>query len=113
LALSYGSRTEVADAIRSIVDDVVAGRLDKAEIGDETLRSYLYDPGTPDPDLVIRTAGEMRLSNFLLWQVSYSELFVADVCWPQFGKKHLREALLSYAQRERKYGGLIQDRPTT
>jgi len=75
------------------------------------MRRYLYDPGTPDPDLRIRTAGEMRLSNFLLWQVSYSELYVAPVCWPDFRRPQLMEALREYAQRVRKYGGLIQDAP--
>ena len=112
LALSYGSRTEVADGVRRLAEDVLAGNLKPEEIKDETLRSYLYDPQTPDPDLVIRTAGEMRLSNFLLWQASYSELFVADVCWPQFRKPQLMEAMHAYGRRTRKYGGLIQDRPS-
>ncbi|MEM7310204.1 MAG: isoprenyl transferase [Planctomycetota bacterium] len=112
LALSYGSRTELADGVKRIARDVLAGELSPDDIADETLREYLYDPSTPDPDLVIRTAGEMRLSNFLLWQASYSELFVADVCWPEFRKPHLMGALRAYARRERKYGGLIQDRPS-
>ena len=109
LALSYGARTELADAVRGLVEDVVAGRHGADEIDEETLRSYLYDPHTPDPDLLIRTAGEMRLSNFLLWQISYSEFYVTDVCWPGFRKAHLMEALESYAGRERRFGGLIQD----
>jgi undecaprenyl diphosphate synthase len=112
LALSYGSRTEIADALRRAVEDALDGRLAPAGIDEETLRGYLYDPGTPDPDLVIRTAGELRLSNFLLWQASYAEIFVSDVCWPEFRKPHLMEALRAYARRERKYGGLIQDRPS-
>ncbi|MCZ6597580.1 MAG: isoprenyl transferase [Planctomycetota bacterium] len=111
LALSYGGRAEIADAIRALVEDVSAGRLEPDRIEPETLRGYLYDPNTPDPDLLIRTAGEMRISNFLLWQSSYSELYVADVCWPEFRKPQLMEALRSYASRERKYGGLIQDLP--
>lgn len=109
LALSYGSRTEIADGIRALAEDVRDGKLDPASIDEETLRGYLYDPETPDPDLLIRTAGEMRISNFLLWQISYSELYVADVCWPEFRKEHLLEALRCYAGRVRKYGGLVTD----
>ena len=112
LALSYGSRTELADALRRALQDASAGDLSPEDVDHETLRRYLYDPSTRDPDLVIRTAGELRLSNFLLWQASYSELFVSDVCWPEFRKPHLMEALRAYASRERKYGGLIQDRPS-
>jgi undecaprenyl diphosphate synthase len=112
LALSYGSRTELADGLRRAVADAQAGRLRPEDVDDETLRGYLYDPETTDPDLVIRTAGELRLSNFLLWQASYAEIFVSDVCWPEFRKPHLMEALRAYARRERKYGGLIQDRPS-
>ncbi len=113
LALSYGARTELADAARKLSKDVLAGKLDPDAIDDETLRSYLYDPETADPDLLIRTAGEMRLSNFLLWQASYAELYVAQVCWPEFRKPELMEALASYARRQRKYGGLVLDRPPT
>lgn len=109
LALSYGSRTELADAVRALARDAREGRLHPDSVDEETLRAYLYDPTTPDPDLLIRTAGEMRLSNFLLWQVSYSELFVSDRCWPEFRQPQLMEALRAYASRERKYGGLIQD----
>jgi undecaprenyl diphosphate synthase len=109
LALSYGSRTEIADAVRQLAEDVKAGRLAPSDIDEETLRAYLYDPETPDPDLLIRTAGEMRISNFLLWQISYSELYVSDVCWPEFRTPQLMEALRAYASRQRKFGGLIQD----
>ena len=111
LALSYGSRAELADATRRVAEDVAAGRLSADDIDDETLRGYLYDPDTPDPDLVIRTAGEMRLSNFLLWQASYSELYVTPRCWPEFRKPELMEAIGAYAGRQRKFGGLIHDRP--
>ncbi len=110
LALSYGSRAELADAVRDVAYDVKAGRLDPASIDEETLRSYLYDPTTPDPDLLIRTAGEMRLSNFLLWQVSYSELYVSEVCWPEFREQELVRAIEAYAARVRKYGAL-PDKP--
>jgi undecaprenyl diphosphate synthase len=112
LALSYGSRTELADAARDLARDVAAGKLDPERIDEESLRAYLYDPQTPDPDLLIRTAGEMRLSNFLLWQASYSELYVTDVCWPEFRKQHLMQAIRAYAGRERRYGGLIEDAPS-
>ncbi len=106
LALSYGSRSEIADALKSAVTDARAGRLAPEDVDDETLRAYLYDPETPDPDLVIRTAGEMRISNFLLWQISYSELYVTDVRWPEFRRQQLMEALRAYACRNRKYGAL-------
>jgi undecaprenyl diphosphate synthase len=109
LALSYGGRSEVGDGIRRIVADARAGRIAPEDVDDETLRAYLYDPATPDPDLMIRTAGEMRISNFLLWQLSYSELFVSPVCWPEFRRPHLLEALRDYARRVRKFGGLITD----
>jgi undecaprenyl diphosphate synthase len=111
LALSYGSRTEIADAVRRIAEDAREGALDPAAVDEETLRGYLYDPATPDPDLLIRTAGEMRLSNFLLWQASYTELYVSDVCWPEFRTRELHQALRAYAGRKRKFGGLIQDAP--
>jgi len=110
LALAYGARSELADGVRQLARDVLAGRLDPAEIEDETLRAYLYDPETPDPDLLIRTAGELRLSNFLLWQASYSEIHVAEVCWPEFRRPQLVAALRDYASRVRKFGGLINDR---
>ena len=79
------------------------------DVGEETLRGYLYDPSTPDPDLVIRTAGEMRLSNFLLWQASYAEFYVTDDCWPDFRREQFEAALQAYAGRKRKFGGLPQD----
>lgn len=106
LALSYGGRTEIADAARSLGRDIAAGKVNADDVNEETLRSYLYDPNTPDPDLVIRTAGEMRLSNFLLWQASYAELFVTDVCWPEFKRDQLHEAIRAFAERKRKFGGL-------
>lgn len=111
LALSYGGRTEIADALKRVAEDAVSGALDPESIDEETLRAYLYDPETPDPDLLIRTAGEMRISNFLLWQISYSELYVSPVCWPEFRKPELEAALEAYASRKRKFGGLIADAP--
>lgn len=109
LALSYGSRTEIADALRHVVQDAKDGLIDVEQVDEETLRDYLYDTTTSDPDLLIRTAGEMRLSNFLLWQISYTELYVTDVCWPEFRRPQLVEALRAYAGRRRKFGGLIAD----
>ncbi len=109
LALSYGSRSEVADALTAAARDVQAGRLDPESVDEETLRRYLYDPDTPDPDLLIRTGGELRLSNFLLWQASYAELYVTDQCWPDFREEQLLEALRDYAGRRRRYGGLLPD----
>lgn len=109
LALSYGSRTEIADALRHVVRDAQDGLITPDEVDDETLRDYLYDTTTPDPDLLIRTAGEMRLSNFLLWQISYTEIYVTDVCWPEFRAADLEGALRAYAMRQRKFGGLIAD----
>ena len=87
------------------------GRLDPASCDEETIRDYLYDSKTPDPDLLIRTAGEMRVSNFLLWQISYSEFYVAEACWPDFRKPQLMAALQDYASRVRKFGGLIAEAP--
>jgi len=109
LALSYGGRTEVADALRSFSEDVAAGRRRPDEVDEETLRDYLYDPGTADPDLIIRTAGEMRLSNFLLWQASYAEFYVTEDCWPDFRRPQFEEALRAFAARKRKFGALPPD----
>jgi undecaprenyl diphosphate synthase len=109
LALSYGSRSELADAARGLAHDARGGRLEPAAIDEETLRAYLYDPETPDPDLIIRTAGEMRISNFLLWQMSYAEFYVTDVCWPDFREPELLEALRDFARRKRKFGGLLDE----
>ena len=109
LALSYGSRAEIADAARAMAKDVQSGKLALDEIRQETMRAYLYDPETPDPDLVIRTAGEVRVSNFLLWQISYSEIYVTNKCWPEFREPELMAALSDYAGRKRRYGGLLRE----
>jgi undecaprenyl diphosphate synthase len=107
LALSYGGRQEVLDAVRAIAHRVRAGELEPDEIGEETITAHLYQPDMPPPDLLVRTAGEMRFSNFLLWQVSYTELHVTPSCWPEFRDEHLDEAFESYARRVRKFGGLV------
>ena len=106
LALSYGGRAEIVDAVRRIVADVAAGELDPDQVGEETIRERLYDPAMTDPDLLIRTGGGMRVSNYLLWQIAYSELWVTPLCWPEFKVEHLHEAFREYARRERRYGGL-------
>lgn len=107
LALNYGSRTEITDAVRAIANKVRAGKLDPDAIDENTVASHLYTAGLPDPDLLIRTAGEMRLSNYLLWQISYAELYVTDVCWPQFDIPQLHKAFEAFAQRKRKFGGVV------
>jgi undecaprenyl diphosphate synthase len=106
LAINYGGRTEVVDACRALAERVRQGALDPAGIDEETVSGALYTAGMPDPDLLIRTAGEMRVSNFLLWQISYAELWVTERCWPEFDRDTLHRALRDYAARERRYGGL-------
>ena len=106
LAINYGGRTELADAARRLAEEVRDGRLDPDSIDEDALAARLTTAGRPDPDLLIRTAGEMRLSNFLLWQVSYAELWVTDALWPDFRADDLGEALVAFAARRRKFGGL-------
>jgi undecaprenyl diphosphate synthase len=106
LAINYGGRTELVDAVRRLALQVRAGTLDPAAIDEAKISDALYTGGMPDPDLLIRTAGEMRVSNFLLWQISYAELWVTDKCWPEFDIATLRQALTDYARRERRFGGL-------
>jgi undecaprenyl diphosphate synthase len=106
LAINYGGRGEVADAVRSIAHEVHAGRLDPNAISEETVGKHLYTAGMTDPDLLIRTAGEMRISNFLLWQISYAELWVTEHCWPEFREEDLRAAIRDFASRDRRFGGL-------
>jgi undecaprenyl diphosphate synthase len=106
LAINYGSRTELIDAFRSLAQQVRQGALDPTTIDEEMIGNALYTAGMPDPDLLIRTAGEMRVSNFLLWQISYAELWVTERCWPDFEADTLRQAFRDFAQRERRFGGL-------
>lgn len=106
LALSYGGRTELVDAARAIAREAVEGKIRPEDITDATIAQHLYAPDVPDPDLMVRTSGEMRLSNFLLWQLSYAELYVTDVLWPDFREPDLRKAIEAYAGRHRRYGGL-------
>jgi undecaprenyl diphosphate synthase len=106
LAINYGGRTELIDAVRDLARQVQAGTLTPEAIDEAAISSALYTAGMPDPDLLIRTAGEMRVSNFLLWQISYAELWVTELCWPDFSRETLHEALRDYAARERRFGGL-------
>jgi undecaprenyl diphosphate synthase len=106
LALSYGGRTEIVDAVRQIAHEVKAGKLDAGEINEQVIAHHLYTHGTPDPDLLIRTSGEMRVSNFLLWQISYAEFVITKTLWPDFGKREFYAALEEYSQRQRRYGGV-------
>jgi len=108
LAINYGSRAELTDAVRRIAREVEQGTLQPEDIDEQTLGERLYTADMPEPDLLIRTAGEMRISNFLLWQISYSELWVTDVCWPEFDVPHLHQAIRDYASRERRFGGLTR-----
>ncbi len=110
LAINYGGRGEIVDAVRSIASQAQRGDLVAREIDEQTIADHLYTRGMPDPDLLIRSAGEMRLSNFLLWQISYSELWVTDRYWPEFRVSDLHDAIRSYAQRQRRFGGLQQDK---
>ncbi len=111
LALNYGSRAELADAARRIAERVRTGELDPAQIDESTVAAHLYAPDLPDPDLLIRTAGELRVSNYLLWQISYAELYVTDTYWPDFREEALREAIGAYAARDRRFGGLSTPTP--
>jgi undecaprenyl diphosphate synthase len=106
LALSYGGRTEIVEAVRSIATQVKQGKLDPAEITEQVVAQHLYTKHLPDPDLLIRTSGEMRVSNFLLWQISYTELVVTPTLWPDFRKAQFLEALEEYARRHRRFGGI-------
>jgi undecaprenyl diphosphate synthase len=108
LAVNYGGRCEIGDAARRLAEDVRAGRLDPEQVSEETVASYLYTSGMSDPDLLIRTAGEMRISNFLLWQISYSEMWVTPTLWPDFRADDLMQACRAFAARERKFGGLAE-----
>ncbi|MEZ6195803.1 MAG: polyprenyl diphosphate synthase [Planctomycetota bacterium] len=108
LALNYGGRTEIADAARRVARRVAAGDIPLEEVDEETLARHLYDPDMPELDLMIRTAGEMRVSNFLLWQVSYAEIYVTEEFWPEFRRDALVRALSSFRGRERRFGGLAE-----
>jgi undecaprenyl diphosphate synthase len=104
LCISYSARAEIARAARQLADDAAAGRLDPGAIDEAAVAGRLYTAPWPDPDLLIRTSGEMRISNFLLWQLAYAELYVTPVLWPDFTRRHLFEAILDFQRRERRFG---------
>jgi undecaprenyl diphosphate synthase len=106
LALNYGGRTELVDAFRSLAAEMKSKHLSPGNIGEEEIHRHLYTAHMPDPDLLIRTSGEMRLSNYLLWQIAYTEIFVTERLWPDFRGIHLLEAIADFQRRERRYGGL-------
>ena len=106
LAINYGGRAELVDAVQAMGKKVARGELMSDEIDEQTISEHLYTAGYADPDLLIRTAGEMRISNFLLWQISYAEIWVTEKCWPEFEESTLHEAIVDFAARNRKFGGL-------
>ncbi len=110
LALNYGSRTEIVDAARALAHEVAAGRRTADSIDEAAFAGHLYTAGIPDPDLLVRTAGEMRVSNYLLWQISYAELHVTDILWPDFSVEDFHRAIATFATRERRFGGVLPAR---
>jgi undecaprenyl diphosphate synthase len=106
IALNYSGRAEITDAVQRLARDMMADGRDPARIDEPMLASYLYTAGQPDPDLLIRTSGELRVSNFLLWQIAYSEIWVTDVLWPDFRRRHLLQAIVDFQKRDRRYGGI-------
>jgi undecaprenyl diphosphate synthase len=104
IALNYGGRAEIVEAAKRLIAD----RVPPDAVDEQRFASYLYTAGQPDPDLLIRTSGEMRVSNFLLWQIAYAEIWVTDTLWPDFRKRHLLEAIVAYQKRDRRYGGITQ-----
>jgi undecaprenyl diphosphate synthase len=112
VALNYGGRAEIVDAMNAILAEQ-NGHAGRAVISEETLARHMYTTGLPDPDLLIRTSGEMRVSNFLLWQIAYAEIFVTETLWPDFNRARLLEALVEYQKRERRYGGIRESEAAT
>jgi undecaprenyl diphosphate synthase len=104
LALSYSGRAEIVDAFRALLAEAKTHRLDPSQVDEATVARHLYTAGLPDPDLLIRTSGEMRLSNFLLWQMAYTELWITDTLWPDFRRRHLYQAIADFQKRERRFG---------
>jgi undecaprenyl diphosphate synthase len=103
-AVSYGGRAEIVDAARRLLRDAESGKVDPERLDEKTFAAYLYDPELPDPDLLIRTGAESRVSNFLLWQIAYTEIYTTGAMWPEFRKEHLVEAIVDYQARERRFG---------
>jgi undecaprenyl diphosphate synthase len=106
LALSYSGRVEIIEAVHSIIREIKLGHLDSAQVDEQVFNHHLYTRYYPDPDLLIRTSGEMRLSNFLLWQLSYTEIYITPTLWPDFRRQHLAEAIIDYGSRQRRFGSV-------
>jgi undecaprenyl diphosphate synthase len=106
LAVNYGGRSELVDAVRSICKQIAAGQMKPGDVDENVIADHLYTAGLDDPDLLVRTAGELRISNFLLWQISYAEIWVTERCWPEFDEATLHDAIRDFASRNRKFGGL-------
>jgi undecaprenyl diphosphate synthase len=106
IAVNYGSRQEMVDAVRAIAAEAAAGDLDPEAVDEDTIAAHLYTAGVPDPELLVRTSGEMRVSNYLLYQIAYTELWVTKTLWPDFRRKHLFKAILDYRARRRRFGGV-------
>jgi undecaprenyl diphosphate synthase len=107
IALNYGGRAEITDAVRRLLTDLLKDGRSPESVDEAELARHLYTAGQPDPDLLIRTSGELRVSNFLLWQIAYSEIWVTDVLWPDFRRRHLLQAIADFQKRERRYGGIV------
>ncbi len=108
LALNYGSRAEIVEAVKQIAAEVSTGAMAPQDIDESTIDAHLTTAGVPDPDLIVRTSGELRLSNYLMWQASYAEFYATDVCWPDFNADELHESILEFSRRNRRFGGLSQ-----
>ena len=109
ICFNYGGRAEIVDAVRGLCSDLAEGRLEAGEVDEERFRAYLYHPDVPDPDLLIRTAGEMRISNFLIWELAYTEIYVTEVLWPDFRRRELAEAIRDFQTRERRFGSIQEE----
>jgi undecaprenyl diphosphate synthase len=112
IAVNYGGRTELVDACRRVAEEVAAGRLRPEEINEQVIESKLYTSALPDPDLLIRTSGETRISNFLLWQIAYSEIYITPTMWPDFDERAFLTSLIEYQKRDRRYGGVRESNST-
>jgi len=106
IAFNYGGRAEIIDAVRGLCSDIAQGKLAPDDVDEEIFRSYLYVPDVPDPDLLVRTAGEMRISNFLVWELAYTEIYVTEVLWPDFRRQNLADAIREFQSRERRFGSI-------
>ncbi len=109
IAFNYGGRAEIVDAARALCEDIAAGRLRPEEVDEERFRSYLYVPDVRDPDLLVRTAGEMRISNFVIWELAYTEIYVTEVLWPDFHRQNLADAIREFQSRERRFGSIQKE----